>query len=393
MTTTATAGAVTPMHFRCKACEHVELKWHAQCPNCELFATMRVGGVPAEAIGPVDRAGMAHAAYVAAHTLQPRPIQSGIMTPEASAFVSHAPIAPVRITDVQDEDLERTLTGLEPLDRVLGGGLVTASIVLIGGDPGAGKSTLVAQAIAGVGTRVLYATGEETIEQATMRARRVGAVHPEIWIVPSHDVDETIAAARALKPAIVVVDSIQTLACAEVGGAAGSISQIRECTLRLAQYGKQDGVTVIVVGHVTKDGAMAGPNTLKHLVDVVLLLECSELGNRRTLRADGKNRFGSTQEVGVFEMHEDGMVPVLPTLPDHVMQPFRDALARDRALETAKPLEISESTIEPTICNGEHAEPACRNSQCWLRGCENGAHAWTEDQNQCENCGALRDEA
>ncbi len=305
--------------FACKACGRAESKWFPQCPGCERWSTIErtadVGDMfrnPLRSYESIPNVGLRISHAEADDIDRDEQVRGHIpeRDPEPATFVP-AIASPVRITDVQDEDLERTLTNLAGLDRVLGGGLVTASVVLIGGDPGGGKSTLVAQAIANVGQRVLYVTGEETIEQATMRARRVGATHPEIWIVASHDVDETIAAARALAPAILTVDSIQTLACSEIGGVAGSLSQIRECTLRLARYAKQCGVTVIIVGHVTKDGALAGPNTLKHLVDVVLVLECAELGNRRTLRSD-KNRFGSTGEIGVFEMSADGMIAIEP---------------------------------------------------------------------------------
>lgn len=231
-------------------------------------------------------------------------------SPEAAPEIAHV-TKPIRITDVKDEDLERTTTNVEPFDRVLGGGLVTASVIVLGGDPGAGKSSLVARVLADLGKRVLYATGEETIEKVTIRARRIGAAHPEIWIFSSNDIDEVIAHASKLEPAVLAVDSIQVMTCSDAGGAPGSMAQVRECTSRLAQFANREGIAVIIIGHVTKDGSLAGPNTLKHLVDVVLSLEASEFGNHRTLRAS-KNRFGDTQEIGKFRMCADGMVPADP---------------------------------------------------------------------------------
>lgn len=297
------------MRYACSTCGNFARVLLSQCPSCDAWNTLALRTSPSGLPAEIDaRIGLPD---IGVPDITPRrsAIASVARVSEPQAAIDPAqPVRPVRITDVEEEDLERTSTGLPSFDRVLGGGLVTASVVLLGGDPGCGKSTLVASIMANVGTRVLYATGEETIEQATMRARRIGATHPEIWIVSAHDVDEVIAHARALVPAIVVIDSIQTLSCAEVGGVAGSVSQVKECTLRLARFAKHDGITVIIVGHVTKDGDMAGPNTLKHLVDVVLLLECSEFGDRRILRADGKNRFGPTSEIGVFEMTAEGLV-------------------------------------------------------------------------------------
>ncbi len=316
--------------FTCNACGRSVAIYMTQCPKCQKWNTFdrsyAIGQAPTITTGGAVVSTQLHVVtdYPTADEIAKFPLASPQTRDDVDpggvidGVINFEPmtIEPIRITDVQGEDLERTLTGLEPFDRVLGGGLVTASVVLLGGSPGAGKSTLMAQAIAAIGKRVLYVTGEETIGQATMRARRVNATHPEIWIVPSNDVDEAIAYARKLGPAIVCVDSIQTLSCNEVGGCAGSVSQVRECTLRLARYAKTEGVTVIIVGHVTKDGALAGPNTLQHLVDVVLLLDCADVGNRRTLRADGKNRFGSTVEVGVFEMTAAGMICIEPEITD-----------------------------------------------------------------------------
>jgi DNA repair protein RadA/Sms len=221
---------------------------------------------------------------------------------------------PIPITDVEASIEPRLVTGIEPLDRVLGGGLVVGSLVLFGGEPGIGKSTLLAQLLAAVGCeRILYATGEESIAQVAMRARRVQAAHPRIRIVAETDIDSVLAHADELQAEVLAIDSIHTLVSADVGSTAGSVAQVRECTTRLAAYGKSRDVTILVIGHVTKDGALAGPKTLEHLVDVVLQFELGELGAWRELRVH-KNRYGSTLEVGSFEMTSAGLRPRDPAV-------------------------------------------------------------------------------
>jgi DNA repair protein RadA/Sms len=220
---------------------------------------------------------------------------------------------PRPITDLGDlGDLggPRRTSGIAELDRVLGGGLVAGSAVLLGGDPGVGKSTLLVQALAGLartGT-VLYATGEESVAQTAMRARRVGAAIATLALVAETDVEKIVAHAHATRPAVLAVDSIQTVYTPLLDSIPGSLAQVRECASRLVQLAKTTGIPVVLVGHVTKDGAIAGPKTLEHLVDVVLQLE-GEAGPYRILRAH-KNRFGSTQEIGVFEMRGAGMAEV-----------------------------------------------------------------------------------
>lgn len=218
---------------------------------------------------------------------------------------------PVPITSVDDACELRSTTMLEPLDRVLGGGLVTGSVVLIAGDPGAGKSSLTAAALRGLVTDrpVLYATGEESIAQAAMRARRLKATHDHILIVSESNVDAIIAHARALRPSVLVVDSISCLTTDDLGGVAGSVQQVRECGTRLAAFAKATDTATILIGHVTRDGSIAGPRTLDHLVDVVLQLYTSDdFPAYRYLRAH-KNRFGDASEVGAFEMTATGLVP------------------------------------------------------------------------------------
>jgi DNA repair protein RadA/Sms len=219
--------------------------------------------------------------------------------------------APVAITEAAEISAgDRLTSGIGELDRVLGGGMVAGCLVLLGGDPGVGKSTLLIQALAGLAGRgrVLYATGEESIAQTAMRARRVGAAAASLTVVAETDVERILAHARDAAPAVLAVDSIQTVYTPLLDSIPGSLAQVRECASRLMQFAKSSGTPTIVVGHVTKDGAIAGPKTLEHLVDVVLQLE-GDGGPYRILRAH-KNRFGSTQEIGVFEMRGAGLAEV-----------------------------------------------------------------------------------
>src|SRR5687768_2374458 len=205
--------------------------------------------------------------------------------------------------------IERIPVPISELDRVLGGGLVPGTLVLIGGDPGIGKSTLVLQAaaaLAGVKGPVLYVSAEESAQQIRLRADRLGVRSGEVLVLSGTDLDETLASANAVSPSLLIVDSIQTVSVDEITSAAGSVSQVRECTSRLMQWGKSRNVPVFIIGHVTKEGAIAGPRVLEHMVDAVLYLEGERHGHFRVLRAV-KNRFGSTDEVGVFEMAEAGL--------------------------------------------------------------------------------------
>ncbi|MBV8762933.1 MAG: DNA repair protein RadA [Deltaproteobacteria bacterium] len=289
--------------YACQACGHTEPKWLGRCPACQEWNTL-VEELP---------------------TADP---------PRASAAGVADGAAPISIADVGDHvGGPRRTSGITELDRVLGGGLVAGSMVLLGGDPGVGKSTLLIQALAGLASasagaaaqvgagsagggastgagtcHVLYATGEESVAQTAMRARRVGAARDAISIVAETDVEKILAHARAVRPAILAVDSIQTVYTPILDSIPGSLAQVRECASRLMQFAKTTATPTIVVGHVTKDGALAGPKTLEHLVDVVLQLE-GDGGPYRILRAH-KSRFGSTQEIGVFEMRGAGMAEV-----------------------------------------------------------------------------------
>jgi DNA repair protein RadA/Sms len=269
--------------FRCQACGHVESKWCGRCPACQEWSSI---------VEELDVASQPRGAAVA--------ISAG---------------APVAIVDAQAIEMgDRLGCGLGEVDRVLGGGLVPGSLVLLGGEPGVGKSTLLLQMLAGLARaskgKVLYATGEESVAQTALRARRLGATPPNLIVVAETDIDRVLGHARDLAPATLAIDSIQTVYTSQLDSIPGAIAQVRECAGRVMQYSKTTHTPTLLVGHVTKDGAIAGPKTLEHLVDVVLSFEGDGAGAYRILRAH-KNRFGSTQEIGVFEMRGSGLVEVL----------------------------------------------------------------------------------
>jgi DNA repair protein RadA/Sms len=217
------------------------------------------------------------------------------------------------LSDIAISDTHRVTLPLREVNRVLGGGIVPGSLTLIGGDPGIGKSTLllqVAQAVAGGIGPVVYVSGEESPQQIKLRAARLGLQGKGLYLLAETDLDAVLARLDQARPALVIVDSIQTMALSAVTSAAGSVGQVRECALRLMQWAKSHGVPVMIAGHVTKDGAIAGPRVLEHMVDVVLYLEGEGFSPFRILRGV-KNRFGSTNEVGIFEMRDGGMSEVL----------------------------------------------------------------------------------
>jgi DNA repair protein RadA/Sms len=226
--------------------------------------------------------------------------------------VATAGSRPVKLKQVESRQARRLATGIGELDRVLGGGLVPGSLLLIGGEPGIGKSTLTLQVcheLAKTGMKVLYVTGEESSEQVRLRAERLSADAGDIYILCAIDLDEILAAAEEISPGLLVVDSIQTMFRSSLTSAPGSVGQVRECTAELLRLAKSRTVTTFVVGHVTKAGAVAGPRTLEHMVDTVLYFEGEGFQQYRIVRA-AKNRYGSTNEIGVFEMTETGLVEV-----------------------------------------------------------------------------------
>lgn len=218
-------------------------------------------------------------------------------------------VGPQELTDIIPGNYNRCSLGFPEFDRVLGGGMVPGSVVLMAGEPGIGKSTLLlqtAQFIASRGTRVVYVTGEESPEQIKMRSDRLGFNSKGVLVLPETDVDEIIERLVELTPGIVYIDSIQTLSAPDVLSGPGTVSQVRECALRLLRWAKKTSTPLIMSGHMTKDGSLAGPRTLEHMVDAVLYLEGENFGGYRVLRG-GKNRFGSTNEVGIFEMGDKGL--------------------------------------------------------------------------------------
>lgn len=265
--------------YQCNACGAVLPKWSGQCPDCGAWNS--VEEIPAPpAIGP-------HAGY------------AGAADGSAEA-VSLAAVVP--------EEYSRFGSGIAELDRVLGGGLVPGSVVLIGGDPGIGKSTLLLQACASLAKRhrVLYVSGEESPQQVSLRARRLGVAAERLRLLPETCVERVLAGAAAESPRVMVVDSIQTLYTELLQSAPGSVSQVRETAAQLVRFAKQAEIAIFLVGHVTKEGALAGPRVLEHMVDTVLYFEGETSGPLRLIRAI-KNRFGPVNELGVFAMTDRGL--------------------------------------------------------------------------------------
>ncbi len=265
--------------FFCQECGYESAKWMGQCPSCKSWNTF------------VEETRIAGAAK---HT------------------DSKSMQAPTSLFTVTSENTVRISTGYRELDRVLGGGIVPGSLILVGGDPGIGKSTLLLQVcrtLVNDGHKVLYASGEESLQQIKMRAERLGGFEKDMQLICDTDLDVVENAIMKTAPQVVIIDSIQTMSIASVSSAAGSVSQVREVTGRLVQLAKLNNIAIFVVGHVTKDGMVAGPRTLEHMVDTVLYFEGERSSVYRILRGV-KNRFGSTNEIGVFEMKGIGLSEV-----------------------------------------------------------------------------------
>ncbi len=267
--------------FFCGECGYESAKWMGQCPACKQWNTF-----VEEPTGKKDSA-------------------SGRIRPVQKA-------KPALLSEISIEEKDRVSTGYQELDRVLGGGVVGGSLVLVGGDPGIGKSTLLLQVcrnLAAKGQKVLYISGEESLKQIKLRANRIGTVTGELLFLCETSLDVIGETIREVKPDIVIIDSIQTMFREEIASAPGSVSQVRESTSLLMQIAKGDGITIFIVGHVTKEGVVAGPRVLEHMVDTVLYFEGDRHASYRILRGV-KNRFGSTNEIGVFEMRQEGLIQV-----------------------------------------------------------------------------------
>lgn len=273
--------ARTKTKFVCQNCGYSSAKWLGRCPECGSWDSM------AEEI-----------------ETPAKPQQSFLMPQEAPK--------PKTLDKVMLTEVERLQTGINEFDRVLGGGLVPSSLVLLGGDPGIGKSTMLLDAgmrFAANNIKVLYVSGEESEAQTAMRARRLGKPGAALLVMTATDLDAVLLQAKEVQPQILVIDSIQTMYNAELQTAAGSVGQVRECTAKLLRFAKATGIAVIIIGHVTKDGNIAGPRLLEHMVDVVLQFEGDRSYSFRVLRAL-KNRFGSTSESGIFSMEAGGLIEV-----------------------------------------------------------------------------------
>jgi len=274
--------AKTKTHFVCQSCGYQMPKWLGRCPGCQEWNT-----------------------FVEERIIEEKEPQRDFLGLESSAI-------PVPLTEITGEEKERLTIGMGEFDRVLGGGIVLGSLVLVGGDPGIGKSTLLLQAmnqLAASGAKVLYISGEESLQQTKMRANRLGVASAHLFVVSETSLEKILQDIQSLRPSAVVVDSIQAIYSSDLPSTPGSIGQVREASSRLLYLAKHLGIPIFLIGHVTKEGFIAGPKVLEHMVDTVLYIEGEANQAFRILRAV-KNRFGSTNEIGVFEMKDSGLVEV-----------------------------------------------------------------------------------
>ena len=296
--------------FVCQNCGKESLKWLGRCPNCQEWNSF----------------------------------EETVVSAATPANISALENPPQELSQVATDISDRFPLPLTELNRVLGGGVVAGSLVLIGGDPGIGKSTLLLQVsaqVAQAGGKVAYVSGEETLSQIRLRAERLGVTGERLYLLAETDLDIILSHLEQLAPSLVVVDSIQAVYLPELDTATGSITQVRECTLRLMHWAKPNAVPVFIAGHVTKDGAIAGPRVLEHIVDVVLYLEGEPFSAYRVLRGV-KNRFGSTNEVGVFEMKEQGLIEVDNPSEAFLSQRWGEAIGSTvvPTLEGSRPLLV-----------------------------------------------------
>lgn len=317
--------AKTKTVFFCKECGYETSKWLGQCPGCRQWNTLVEEKVTASA---------------------KKGKSAGVLPRQKLTS----------LFDVSMEEEDRISTRITEMDRVLGGGIVRGSLTLVGGDPGIGKSTLLLQVcrnLANAGKKVLYISGEESLKQIKLRAERLGGFEGEVLLLCETDINMEAEIIRNTKPDMVVIDSVQTMCSDEITSAAGSVSQVREVTSVLMQLAKMEGVAVFIVGHVTKEGVVAGPRTLEHMVDTVLFFEGEQNAVYRVLRSV-KNRFGSTNEMGVFEMKEQGLEQVLN--PSQIMLDGRPVDASGSvvvcSMEGTRPLLIEiQALVSPTSFN------------------------------------------
>ena len=324
--------AKTKTQFVCQSCGYISPRWVGKCAECNSWNSFVEERVAA---GPENARAL------------------GARGSEAKSESRH----PIRLSDISNEDEARITTGIAELDRTLGGGIMPGSIVLVGGDPGIGKSTLMMQMVRGLfpGSNTLYVSGEESARQLKSRAARLGLGNDNFYVLAETNIEEVLEAMRQMTPDLVIVDSIQTMYRSMIESAPGSVSQVRECTALLMQAAKTTGIPVFVIGHVTKEGMIAGPKVLEHIVDTVLMFEGERTHAYRILRA-AKNRYGSTNEIGVFSMTGSGLEEV-PN-PSEVFLSERRKNASGSAvtaiLEGTRPMLIE---IQALVTNSSYSAP------------------------------------
>src|SRR5262245_4877976 len=318
--------------FICQQCGSEQPKWVGRCPDCGEWNSF----VETVVSAPTPARAQAEAALLRGDGTGNRP---------------------TRITQVQNNDFGRIQVPGEEFNRVLGGGIVPGSLVLIGGEPGIGKSTVLLQVCSELATfgdhPVLYISGEESAQQIKLRAARLGINPENLFLLSETNLEAVLVQIEALQPGLAIIDSIQTMFLPDLTSAAGSVSQVRECTSRLAQLAKSRNIPMFLVGHVTKEGAIAGPRVLEHMVDAVLYLEGDRFHQYRLLRGV-KNRFGSTNEVGVFEMGNEGMIEV--TNPSAAFLAERNSGALGTAiavtLEGTRPILVEVQALTSPTSSG-----------------------------------------
>ncbi|MBA2681023.1 MAG: DNA repair protein RadA [Ktedonobacteraceae bacterium] len=323
--------------YICQQCGAEHSKWMGKCPDCNSWNTLEeTQDVPQS---PTQQRRQ--------NLLGPTQLAQGTQTP-------------IVLPQIKPLVQERISVGYPEMDRVLGGGLVPGSLILIGGEPGIGKSTLLLQVSGAVAQEVgpvLYVSGEESIEQVKMRAERLDIIGEQLYLLAAIELDIIAEAVNRLKPSLVIVDSIQTVIASHLTAAPGSISQVRECTLQLMQLAKHSQVPIFIIGHVTKEGTVAGPKALEHIADAVLYLEGERYHSYRLLRGV-KNRFGATHEVGVFEMHGEGLVEV--SNPSAVFLSDRASGASGSAvvvsMEGTRPLLVE---VQALVTPSNFGNPRC----------------------------------
>lgn len=321
--------------FFCKECGYESAKWFGQCPACKEWNTL--------VEEPVAKA---------------KSVKGVVDIGVKSGGGRTSRQTPVRLSEINTADTDRTTTHIKELDRVLGGGIVAGSLVLVGGDPGIGKSTLLLQMcynLSADGKRVLYISGEESLAQIKLRAQRVGGFNDSMMLLCETSLEAIEETLKEIEPEIVIIDSIQTMYREELGSAPGSVGQIRETTAVLMQLAKGLNISIFIVGHVTKEGVVAGPRVLEHMVDTVLYFEGDRNAVYRILRSV-KNRFGSTNEIGVFEMQESGLSEV--ENPSEYMLSGRPTEASGSSVvclvEGTRPLMVE---IQALVCDSNFGMP------------------------------------